>query len=460
MKPQQSFGSLIRIVSVLAAAWFVAACGSSVVPIGDQNAASGGIAAQGDASSSHTGGSASHVGGSSSTGGTNPGLGGTAVGLGGDPNTGGTVAEAGGTSNGLGGTHPTGGVTSSGTGGGSSAGGASNTGGSGTSTCSYNGSTLAVGQQITMSDGCNTCYCEATSPPYLLCTTKQCLNTGGATNAGGSSNGGATNAGGADAGTGTSTGTAATCGNSVCDASQRCCGPTECGHCIPAASGQACPAVCTSSSCGPSGAPCASNEICLELEISVASMGTITSSSCVTNPCGTQTLDCSCAGTICQDADATTACGQAYPTQGTLLCTGGGKCAAPDTPIATPEGNVPIADLKPGDLVYSSDNGAMVAVPLLGVTRRPVSHHRVVQVRTQKGAVLNISAPHPTADGRTFGDLRVGGTLDGDTIVARELVPYPFAYTYDILPASSTGTYVAGGLLIGSTLSGTIDSLR
>jgi hypothetical protein len=31
-------------------------------------------------------------------------------------------------------------------------------------------------------------------------------------------------------------------------------------------------------------------------------------------------------------------------------------------------------------------------------------------------------------------------------------VPYEHPFTYDILPASSTGTYIAGGKLIGSTL--------
>jgi len=44
------------------------------------------------------------------------------------------------------------------------------------------------------------------------------------------------------------------------------------------------------------------------------------------------------------------------------------------------------------------------------------------------------------------------GLLDGDIIVSRENIPYQFAYTYDILPASSTGIYVANGVLIGSTL--------
>jgi hypothetical protein len=127
-------------------------------------------------------------------------------------------------------------------------------------------------------------------------------------------------------------------------------------------------------------------------------------------------------------------------------------CASPDTPIATPDGYQPIAALAVGDLVYSEDHGALVAVPLRRVTRRPVKNHFVVHIRTQKGALLDLSAPHPTADGRTFADLRVGDSLDGDVIVSRELVPYPYLFTHDILPASSSGTYVAGGILVASTL--------
>jgi hypothetical protein len=33
-----------------------------------------------------------------------------------------------------------------------------------------------------------------------------------------------------------------------------------------------------------------------------------------------------------------------------------------------------------------------------------------------------------------------------------EIVPYGHPYTYDILPASKSGTYFAAGVLIGSTL--------
>jgi hypothetical protein len=68
------------------------------------------------------------------------------------------------------------------------------------------------------------------------------------------------------------------------------------------------------------------------------------------------------------------------------------------------------------------------------------------------GAKLDISAPHPTADGRSFGDLRAGDLLDGVGVASVTVIPYAYSFTYDILPDSDTGTYVAGGALIGSTL--------
>jgi hypothetical protein len=128
------------------------------------------------------------------------------------------------------------------------------------------------------------------------------------------------------------------------------------------------------------------------------------------------------------------------------------ECAAPDTPIATPIGERPIAELRPGDLVYSVDREAIVAVPVLEVSQTPVIDHEVVRVTLATGRTLEISAPHPTADGRAFGVLRAGQTLDRVEMLQVELVAYRHAYTYDILPDSDTGTYFAAGVLIGSTL--------
>jgi hypothetical protein len=135
-------------------------------------------------------------------------------------------------------------------------------------------------------------------------------------------------------------------------------------------------------------------------------------------------------------------------------------CASPDTPIATPDGERVVASLRVGDRVLSVDHGRVVDVPILAVHRTAAPNHHVVQVKLANGSILEISAPHPTADGRTFGDLRRGDDLGGVAIEEVRSVPYASSYTYDILPASDSGTYFAGGVLIGSTLGGDALSSR
>jgi hypothetical protein len=134
----------------------------------------------------------------------------------------------------------------------------------------------------------------------------------------------------------------------------------------------------------------------------------------------------------------------------------GGKgcamCASPETPIATPQGERPIAELAVGDLVYSVDHDSITVVPLARVKRTPVLRHFVMQVEFANGRSFAISSGHPTADGRTIGELAPGAVLDHNAIKSARLVEYEHPYTYDILPASDTGTYFAAGVLIGSTL--------
>jgi hypothetical protein len=134
------------------------------------------------------------------------------------------------------------------------------------------------------------------------------------------------------------------------------------------------------------------------------------------------------------------------------LCSSPCTCASPDTPIATPLGERPIASLAVGDLVMSIDHGRMVSVPVREIHHTPVLHHRVIEVVLRDGPTLRISAAHPTADGRFFGELRAGEWLGGREVTSAKVVPYAFDATYDILPDSDTGTYFAGGALIGSTL--------
>jgi hypothetical protein len=127
-------------------------------------------------------------------------------------------------------------------------------------------------------------------------------------------------------------------------------------------------------------------------------------------------------------------------------------CASPDTPIATPAGDRPISRLSVGDLVYSIHRGQRVAVPLLEIRRRPVRNHRVIEVVLEGGERLQISAAHPTADGRSFGQLIAGDWLGGRLVVGVGVVAYRHEATFDIRPDSDTGTYFAAGALIGTTL--------
>lgn len=140
-----------------------------------------------------------------------------------------------------------------------------------------------------------------------------------------------------------------------------------------------------------------------------------------------------------------------------FTCNWGAICAAPDTPIATPEGERPIAELGVGDLVFTMHEGELVARPLRQIGSTPAVDHAVVRVTLESGVSLFISGGHPTADGRTFDALAPGGQLDGTRILEVATVPYEHAFTHDILPDSDSGTYVAGGVLIGSTLTPPMD---
>ncbi|MEZ4448737.1 MAG: Hint domain-containing protein [Nannocystaceae bacterium] len=186
---------------------------------------------------------------------------------------------------------------------------------------------------------------------------------------------------------------------------------------------------------------------------------------CQATPCATECGDpstccggqCCDAGTICCEINGPIQSGPgcALPTErGTCspgcapLC----QCAAPDTPIATPEGERPIAALQVGDWVYSIDGAQTVAVPIAEIRVTPVLDHEVVRIVLDDGAELRISGLHPLGDGRPVAALRVGDRLGDHTVTEVAQVPYPHPATHDILPASSSGVYFVHGARIGSTI--------
>jgi hypothetical protein len=102
--------------------------------------------------------------------------------------------------------------------------------------------------------------------------------------------------------------------------------------------------------------------------------------------------------------------------------------------------------------VYSVDDEAIVAVPIARVRRVHVENHAVLKIALEGGRSLEISPLHPDAAGALLGNLHAGDVLDHTRIEHVELIPYMHDSTYDILPASDTGTYFAAGVLIGTTM--------
>jgi hypothetical protein len=182
-------------------------------------------------------------------------------------------------------------------------------------------------------------------------------------------------------------------------------------------------------------------------------IGTCTTEACADGDClGSTGPDCTCSdGNECVAATGPTGSGQCRNADGTCVAC---KCAAPDTPIATPAGERTIASLEPGDLVYSVDGVEIRAVKILRVNRVPVFNHRVLHVTFDNGRTIDMTAGHPLADGRPLSVLRAGSELMGANVVSVMDTPYAHDATHDILPDSTSGAYFASGVLIGSTLAG------
>lgn len=128
------------------------------------------------------------------------------------------------------------------------------------------------------------------------------------------------------------------------------------------------------------------------------------------------------------------------------------RCAAPWTPIDTPEGPRAIAELRAGDRVYSLEAGTRVIVPVLRIHTTHVVDHHAIELSLDDGTQLVISRGHPLADGTDIGDVRVGQQLGPRSVVRAREVPYAHATTHDILPDSSSGAYFSNGVPLGSTL--------
>jgi hypothetical protein len=129
-------------------------------------------------------------------------------------------------------------------------------------------------------------------------------------------------------------------------------------------------------------------------------------------------------------------------------------CLEAATRIATPGGDVPVARIRPGDLVWTTDaNGRRIAAPVEQIARRATpGSHLMLRLVLSDGRVLVAAGAHPAVDGTYLRQLHLGQRYDGATVVAIEWISSTAPATFDLLPAGSTRTYWANGILIGSTL--------
>ncbi len=129
-------------------------------------------------------------------------------------------------------------------------------------------------------------------------------------------------------------------------------------------------------------------------------------------------------------------------------------CLSVDTLIDTPDGAIPVEQMREGMIIWSVDElGDRVASALVETSKIPApSTHQVAAITLADGRTITASLDHPTAEGKALGDYQVGDILDGSRVVATERMSYSGGATYDILPDSPTGFYWANGILLASTL--------
>ena len=129
-------------------------------------------------------------------------------------------------------------------------------------------------------------------------------------------------------------------------------------------------------------------------------------------------------------------------------------CLEAGTRIATPHGDVAIALIEPGDLVWTTGpTGDRIAARVERVVRRPTpGPHLMLELVLADGRRLVAAGAHPGADGTYLRQLRAGQLYDGATIVSAAWIVSTAPATFDILPAGTTGAYWANDILVGSTL--------
>jgi hypothetical protein len=129
-------------------------------------------------------------------------------------------------------------------------------------------------------------------------------------------------------------------------------------------------------------------------------------------------------------------------------------CLAGDTAIDTPNGTIPVNELRVGMQVWTMvASGERVPAVIIKVAHTDVpADFRLLHLLLEDGREIYASAGHPLVDGRLLGDLSVGDRVDGSRVALLERSDYFISQTFDLLPSGASGAYWANGILLKSTL--------
>lgn len=129
-------------------------------------------------------------------------------------------------------------------------------------------------------------------------------------------------------------------------------------------------------------------------------------------------------------------------------------CLASNTNISTPTGLINVTKITTGTQVWSlNEQGEKIVATVIKIAHTSVPKtHQVIHLVLADKREIWVSPKHPTTTGQTVDVLRSGDKYDGSRITQINLVPYWDSATYDILPDSFTGDYLANGIWLGSTL--------
>lgn len=117
-------------------------------------------------------------------------------------------------------------------------------------------------------------------------------------------------------------------------------------------------------------------------------------------------------------------------------------CLHPDSRIETPNGSVPVKDIRPGDEVWTKgEAGGRVPAKVVMQAQRYVGSGHIMLSLEAPGGTVCVTPMHPDEHGHPIGHSVRGPYVQGVT-----------DYTCDIEVDGPTGVYYVNGLALGSTL--------